>query len=186
MGRGAMRPGLRTAWIRVRRKVGWQGAVGVALIAGAVAFAASLTGFERRSREMAIELTNRLRVPDRRVAAASLGESQGEGWREFLAGFPTLDHNADDLGAIFDAAGTRKLELLKGEYQIKVDPNAAFVVYTATFPLRSDYTSLKSFTADVLAALPHAALDDLRLARDNTGNAVLDGTVRFSLYYRSR
>ena len=186
MGRSAMRPDLQPVWMRLRRRVGWQGLVGAVLIVGAAALAAYLTGFEGRSREMSAELTNRLRVPDRRVAAASLGESQGEGWREFLAGFPTLEHNADDLGAIFDAASARKLELAKGEYQIKADPNAAFIVYTATFPLRADYASLKGFTADVLAALPHAALDDLRLARDNAGNAVLDGTVRFSLYYRSR
>jgi len=181
-----MRLELLPVWMRLRRQVGWPGLVGAGLIVAAVALGASLIGFEARSRELATDLTNRLRVPDRRVAAASLGESRGESWREFQAGFPSLDHNADDLSAIFDAAAARKLELAKGEYQIKADPNAAFVVYTATFPLRADYASLKGFTADVLTALPHAALDDLRLARDNAGNAVLDGTVRFSLYYRSR
>ena len=181
-----MKLDLQPVWMRLRRKVGWQGLVGSALIVAAAALAASLSGFEARSRELSAELTNRLRVPDRRVAAATLVESRGESWREFLAGFPTLEHNADDLAAIFDAASVRRLELAKGEYQIKMEPNAAFVVYTATFPLRADYASLKGFTADVLGALPHAALDDMRLARDNTGSPVLDGTVRFSLYYRSR
>ena len=45
------------------------------------------------------------------------------------------------------------MQLTKGEYQLKSEPNAAFVVYTATFPVHGDYDALKGFSADVLNAL---------------------------------
>ena len=59
------------------------------------------------------------------------------------------------------------------------------MVCTATFPIRNDYGTLKDFSADVLTALPHVSMDELRMTRDAAGSASLDAVVRFTLFYRS-
>ena len=105
--------------------------------------------------------------------------------RHYVDGFPAMNRNAEDLAQIFAAAQGHHVQLTKGEYQLKADPGAAFVVYTATFPLHGDYDAIKGFSADVLDALPHVAMDELHLSRDNAGSTALDAVVRFTFYYRS-
>ena len=76
------------------------------------------------------------------------------------------------------------MQLNKGEYQLKREPNAPFVTYTATFPMRNDYATFKDFAAEVLRALPHVSMDELRMARNDAGATALDSVVRFTFVYR--
>ena len=109
-----------------------------------------------------------------------------ESLAEYVDRFPMLTQNATDLEGIFASAERHHISLAKGEYQLKSERDAPFVVYTATFPLRTDYSAVKEFAADVLLNLPHASLDELRLSRETAGAEVLDSVVRFTLTYRSR
>ena len=103
---------------------------------------------------------------------------------EFVATFPTMAQGADDLEAIFQCAERHGLHLNKGEYQLKQEAGAPLTALRATFPIKADYRHLKEFTSDVLKTLPHAAMDELRMARSDASNPVLDASVRFSLVYR--
>jgi hypothetical protein len=99
-------------------------------------------------------------------------------------GFPPFEQNASDVKALFAGAQRAHVNLLKGEYVFKADAGSPFITYTATFPVQESYAALKTFAADVLQALPHAALDELRMARPNTASTVIDATIRFTLVYR--
>jgi hypothetical protein len=103
---------------------------------------------------------------------------------EFVAAFPTMAQGADDLEAIFLSAERHGVRLNKGEYQLKQEAGAPLIALRATFPIKADYRHLKDFTSDVLKTLPHAAMEELRMARSDASNPVLDASVRFSLVYR--
>jgi len=76
------------------------------------------------------------------------------------------------------------VELARGEYQLKSEAGTPLVTYTATFPVHTEYGALKQFTGDVLTALPHVSMDELRMARPDAGSGVLDSVVRFTFIYR--
>jgi hypothetical protein len=173
------------SWLKLVRRLGRSGVAGaIAMLAGIV-LAAGLPQLQREAREAdasraALGLSAR-----HRVLAQPASLSPADTARAYVDGFPALRQNAADLAQVFAAADRHHVLLTKGEYQLKSEPNAAFVVYTATFPVHGEYDPLKGFSADVLNALPHAAMDELHMSRDNAGSTALDAVVRFTFYYRS-
>lgn len=176
---------LRRLWLRLIAAVGYPGVAGLALLVPAVALAAWLPRLTQDTRAAADAVEARTRAAARRLQAAPRPLSEADVTRDFVSGFPRVTQNAADLEALFAAADARRLVLSKGEYQLKAEPHAPFVMVTATYPVRGDYATLKDFSADVLTALPHVAMDELRLARDGVGSTALDATLRFTFFYRS-
>jgi hypothetical protein len=105
---------------------------------------------------------------------------------ELGASLPTLERNAADLEQLFALARAHHVALTRGDYQFGNEPNATLLTYSVTLPVHQSYATIKQFSADVLRALPHAALEELRLERAEAGAADLDGRLRFTLTYRSR
>jgi hypothetical protein len=172
-------------WWTVIRRIGYAGAAGVVLLAAAIALLAALPALERDTRAATSEMALRAlaeRQPGRSVPVAA---TPADAARAYVEGFPALSQNAADLAQVFAAAQLRHLQRAKGEYQLKAEPNEAFVMYTATYPVHADYDALKGFSADVLNALPHASMDELRMSRDSAGSTTLEAVVRFTFFYRS-
>jgi len=172
-------------WLKLVRRIGHAGVAGaVALLVG-IALAATLPQLQRETRASVASRAAQALAAQQRAQARTVSLSPADSTRAYVEGFPVLSQNASDLTQVFAAAQGRHVQLTKGEYQLKSEPNAAFVVYTATFPVHGDYDALKGFSADVLNALPHVAMDELHLSRDNAGSTALDAVVRFTFYYRS-
>jgi hypothetical protein len=175
----------RRIWLKLVRRAGHAGiAGGIALLVAAV-LAAGLPRLQREVRESDAARSARALAAQQHAQARPVSLSPADVARHYVDGFPAMNRNADDLAQIFAAAQGHHVQLTKGEYQLQADPGAAFVVYTATFPLHGDYDAIKGFSADVLDALPHVAMDELHLSRDNAGSTALDAVVRFTFYYRS-
>jgi hypothetical protein len=181
-----MKQALLRTWLRVVRRIGPSGVAGVIVLLAGVALAATLPQLRREAREAVAARAAHALAAQERGLARPVSLSPAEVARTYVDGFPALSQNAADLTQVFAAAQTHHVQLTKGEYQLKSDSNAAFVVYTATFPVHGEYDALKGFSADVLSALPHVAMDELHLSRDNAGSTALDAVVRFTFYYRSQ
>jgi len=180
-----MRQTFSRLWFRLVRRIGHAGIAGaVALLAG-IALAALLPQLQRDVRAAAAARAAHALAAQQRALARPVALSPAEVARAYVDGFPAMSQNAADLVQVFAVARNHHVQLAKGEYQLKSDPGAAFVVYTATFPIHGEYDALKGFSADVLNALPHVAMDELHLSRDNAGSTALDAVVRFTFYYRS-
>ena len=175
---------LRGLWWRTTRRIGATGVVGLALLLLAVAFGASIPGLARRSDELRATLVSRAEEIARRGPSVRRGVTGGERVGEFVNAFPLLSHSAEDLEQVFAAAQRYGVDLPKGEYLLKAEPNSPLVSFTATFPVRSEYGAIKTFTADVLTTLPHVSMDELRMARSDAGAGVLDAVIRFTFVYR--
>jgi hypothetical protein len=172
-------------WLALARRVGYTGIAGGLLLAAGLALAIALPSLERATRQATSAMAARALAarPPARAVPASVPPADAA--RAYVEGFPALGQNAADLAQVFAAAQLRHLPLPKGEYQLKAEPNAPFVMFTATYPVHADYDTLKGFSADVLSALPHVSMDELRMSRDNAGSTTLDAVVRFTFFYRS-
>ena len=175
---------LRRCWQRALRRVGVSGLIGLALLVPILLLALWIPRLASQADELRVALSARADAVARRAPPVRRAPD-GERVIEFVAGFPPLAQSASDLEQVFATARRRKVILLKGEYQLKPEPNTPLVSYTATFPVQIEYGALKDFAADVLTALPHASMDELRMSRADAGAGVLDSVVRFTFVYRS-
>lgn len=172
-------------WHRALRYAGPFGIAGVALLMATLLLAAWIPHLQHEGQAL------RIAVAAKSASASAQGPVSmvrrvpvDEQVSEFVAAFPLLSQSPNDLDEVFQSARRRNVQLLRGEYQLKQEANAPLVIYTASFPVRSDYGSLKDFTADVLRALPNASMDELRMNRSTSGSTVLESVIRFSFVYR--
>jgi hypothetical protein len=172
-------------WRRALRRFGIPGVIALALLLPALAIGLAIPSLYRHSDELRATLITRADEISRRAQPVRRRVSSGEQVVEFVGAFPQLSQSSSDLEQVFAAAKQHNVSLLKGDYQLKAEPNTPLVAFTATFPVRNEYGALKAFTADVLTALPHVSLDELRMARADAGTGVLDSVVRFTFIYRS-
>ena len=157
----------------------------MALLVAALMIAAWIPRLERQGEQLRLTLATKIAAASRAGRPPPAPVPVGEQVREFIAALPPLTQNASDLEAVFQSAKRRNVALLKGEYQLKQDPQAPLVTYIATFPVHSQYSALKDFTADVLRELPNSSMDELRMTRSDAGSLTLDAVVRFTFVYRS-
>lgn len=179
-----MKQALSRTWLKLVRRLGPSGVAGAIALVTAVALAAGLPRLQRETRAEIASGAAQSLAAQKPGQLRPVSLTPADAARAYVDGFPALSQNASDLARVFAAAQGRHVQLTKGEYQLKSEPDAAFVVYTATFPVRADYEALKGFSADVLDALPHVAMDELHLSRDNAGSTALDAVMRFTFYYR--
>lgn len=118
-----------------------------------------------------------LQAPRRRVPVAEQVDA-------FVDSFPSLDANADDLERLFQSARQHNVQLPRGEYKFKQEPNEPLSSYTASFPVKAEYSALRDFSADVLDTVPHASMEELRMTRTSADSKLLEAVIRFTFVYR--
>lgn len=184
MGGALLTPDLSRFWRRAVRAIGYSGPAALLLLCVAVGVALWLLRLDsdlQRTQAEVSDRTSRLRTR----GAVSLREPSGEErLAQYIEAFPMPTQMAADLGAIYASAGRHKLDLPKGEYQLKAEPGSPFITYAVTLPVHAQYGPVKAFAANVLLDLPHASLEELRLSRTTADAEVLDAVVRFTLVYR--
>ncbi len=172
-------------WHRTLRRVGRLGLTAGILTLGAVTlltWAMALKG-QRVALNQQLQAQAAKATPPAQVLPAHRVPI-GQQIDEFVATFPPLSQSPADLSTIFQSAESRHIQLLRGDYQLKNDAKTALVVLTATFPLHATYGPTKEFAADVLRALPHASMDELRMTRSAADIGELESSIRFSFVYR--
>jgi hypothetical protein len=174
----------RRLWQRALRRVGWSGLLGAVLALVALGLAVAWPTLQHAADASRVALEHRREMLRRPQAPQAIPLTPQEQAERFVSGFPGFEQNAEDVKHVFAGAERAHVQLLKGDYAIKADAGSPFITYTATFPVKDTYSALKEFTAEVLQSLPHASLDELRMARPDVQGAVLDATIRFTFVYR--
>jgi hypothetical protein len=180
-----MSPTLSKFWRRLMRRVGAPGLAGLLLLGTALALVAWAPGLLREAAALRETAQSRQASLLAVVRGRDDPLSPQQRVREFSARFPTRDQMPQDLMQVFAAARRSAVELNKGEYQFKAEPNSPFVSYSATFPVKESYAGIKKFTSEVLRSLPHAAMEELRLERSSVGSESLDARIRITFVYRA-
>lgn len=68
-------------------------------------------------------------------------------------------------------------------YTLEVLPGQPYQRYRLTFPVKSNYPTIRRFVAALAADMPHVALDGIRCARENTSSPVLACDLSFSAFF---
>ncbi len=180
-----MNSALQRAWRRALRRIGYAWLFALLLLAMSVAITLWTPRLNQRAEALRAAVVAQSDLVSRLGKPAPRPRSNGEQAAEVMRSFPPLAQSSADLAEVFAIAQQRKVTLLKGEYQLKAEPNTSLVSYSVTLPMRHEYGALKGFAADVLEALPHASMDELRMARPDAGSSLLDSVVRFTFTYRN-
>lgn len=175
-------------WTRqLLERFGTIGLIGIGLLIVAVALAVYAPQLSQEAQVLRGEAERtRGRLDDvRRDLAQRPGSAQRAA--QLRDSFPTVDHATADLRLIFDTAQKNRIGLAKGDYALAQAADASQLRrFEVTLPIKERYITLKSFVADVLNAVPHASLAELRIERSAASVDQLDARVHFTLFYREQ
>ncbi|TVO60457.1 hypothetical protein [Denitromonas ohlonensis] len=173
---------LRERTLRAVMRAGWAGAVGVALLAFALAFGLS-TGSEQaaQAESLAAERAALLKVADVSVQPV-LSD------RDRLAAFYTRFAPASELSSVLAkmhvAAAEHGLLPERGDYRSALVSGTPLVRVTATLPMRGSFDDLYAWLGQVLAEQPGAAVEQLSIKREQATAGQVSADVRVSVFVR--
>ncbi|WP_414450589.1 hypothetical protein AB4851_15755 [Burkholderia sp. 22PA0099] len=102
----------------------------------------------------------------------------------FYRGLGDSTHTGEIVQHLFEAAAAAGVTLDKAEYKPGHDGFGRFDTYTVVLPVKGDYARLRRFGETVLAAVPYAALDDMRFKRSSAEDAGVEANLRFTAFLR--
>lgn len=104
--------------------------------------------------------------------------------QQFAASLPTRDQVPALLGVVLAQATDAGIVLEQGRYTFSAATSNKLAHYTFEFPVKANYSNIRTFIDKSLAALPALGLDKLRVERKNVGDAVVSADVGFVIYLR--
>lgn len=157
--------------------LGWAGALGAALVAGSLAYDATVV----RAREARLEEQLQRNDAARRAAEAAAREATRA--EPASAGKPELAPEAvAALHGVFDTAAESGLELAQGEYRLTEVREAGLRSYQLSLPVVGRYADIRAFIAHALNADPALALTALQLRRERIEEVEVEAMINFTLY----
>jgi Type II secretion system (T2SS), protein M subtype b len=120
-----------------------------------------------------------------RAAAPRQDDSDAAQLTRFYAAFPPAGAAAESLGRVQAAARRAGIVLPSGEYRLEQRSGERLQRYTAVLPVRGSYAQIRAFIDGLLSELPHAAIDDIELRREDAASAELEARLRLTLYLRA-
>jgi hypothetical protein len=164
----------------LERSLGPAGVVGLALLAGCIAF--YWGGVRPVAGEVAALRTELERVTsDARRETPRQADSH-EALARFYGRFAAPAEVLGALDAVFNAAAREQLALDAGEYRVTREQGARLQRYQIVLPVKGSYRSVRRFVVRALNNVPGLALDDLALRRESTTSTSVEARVQLTLY----
>ena len=162
---------------------GWPAAAGLVLIACAIGW--QFFGVAQ-TRAHAAELRAEAAVLRQRLAQVpNQNEAANKRLATFYASLPAASGALEAIELIHRSASANGVKLAHGEYRLTREGSAPLLRYQITLPARSNYPPLRAWLADVMNALPAAALDEISFQRDNVGSDAVEARVRMTLFMKA-
>lgn len=179
-----MKARLAVLWRRMQwravRQLGWHGALGLVLMAAALAAALAGRGFEAERQQLlqrhVADLDARVRVSA--AAASAPMDPRDAAWQAL----PADSRRGATVAQLLRLLEAARVEVRGAQYRLE-DSGAGLRRLRVTVPVRGGYAGVRSLAVTVLNRLPNAALDGFELDSDDE-NAQLTGQLRLSLFFR--
>ena len=166
--------------------LGRAGGLGLALLAGAVAFYFSAV---QPAQEEAAELQWRRAQVAKRAespAPASAAEAPSAAQIDrFMGFFPSLESTPDWLRTLYAVAERERLELLQGSYRLSEDRVLSLAQYRITLPVRGSYPQIRRFIGGALDEIPALSLENVVFQREKIGDGAVEAKIGLTLHLRS-
>lgn len=168
---------MRKLWQDAKVQMGWQGMLGVVLLAVAgVLHPLVVEPLETQTSHM------RHRLDTAQSASHGPGGSRKE-VAEFYRDMPREKDVNDAMASIYAAADASDVKLKEASFHLEND-DGPVVGYVMDFPMVGKYGSIRMLVSRVLAHNAYMALDQIDLKRDRISDAMLRANVRFTLFLR--
>lgn len=172
----------RERLMRAVMRAGWAGAVGLALLAFALAFGLSAGGEQAaRAEALAAERASLLKVAAAPVAPVLSDRGQ---LAAFYARFAPASELSAVLAQIHTAAADHGLLPERGDYRSALVSGTPLVRVTATLPMQGRFDDLYAWLGQVLAEQPGAAVEQLSIKRERAADGQVSADVRLSVFVR--
>ncbi|WP_431100481.1 hypothetical protein [Roseateles noduli] len=163
----------------------------VPLVAGLLLIAASTLRLHVLPEQRREQVRLGMAMDDARAAAlrtraiagvAPTDESQR--WHAFLASLGPAERSEEQLRTLFLLAEDAGLTLRQADYRESAASFGQVRVLEFVLPVEGRYEQIRQFAEQLLLRVPFCALDSIRLARANAGEARVEAKLRFTLYLR--
>lgn len=98
---------------------------------------------------------------------------------------PDDGSHIDDLSRLFKLAKAKGVQIGTVEYRLEQQASLQILVRTLDIRIHEDYPKLKSFVADLLAAIPHASLQEIRVERKDAASPQGQILLKLAFVYRA-
>jgi hypothetical protein len=160
-------------------RLGRTGTAGAAMILFAVIFVFS--GLLPQQRELD-DLQSRLRQAR---TSGPANEPPPVRLNRFMGSLPKRSELPKIAGQVFTLAGAAQVSLERGKYELQPTRSGQLAQYRMTFPIKGSYPNIRQFIDSVLAAVPSAALEGLRVERKAVGDEAVSADLRFAVFVRN-
>ena len=124
--------------------------------------------------------------------AASLQQVPGQGvanpasaLTEFVWSVPAPQTHLDDMNRLFKLAKDSGVAVGAIVYRLEASSAAPILTRTLDLRLNEDYPKLKAFVAALLVAMPHLALQEIRVERKDATASQQQVLLKLSFFYQS-
>jgi hypothetical protein len=98
--------------------------------------------------------------------------------------FPAPQALSQQLRTLHQVTEAQEMFMGKVDYKLSRVSGTPLKRYEVSYSLLTDYPSLRVYLAELLRALPNAALEDIELQRFNEGAEMLEAKLQLALYFR--
>ncbi len=173
-----------TAWMRFYLdRHGWPAVLGLALAASAVGL--QFWGVEQARRHTAALRAEAAAQQQRLAQRPDPSATAGQQLAVFYEGLPNADGMLEAVETIHRTAAANGVKLATGEYRLVRQGSANLQRYQITLPARASYPKLRSWLAEVMNAVPAAALNDISFQREDIGSDLIEANVSLTLFLRA-
>lgn len=161
---------------------GWPAAAGLALIAGALAV--QFLGVELVQAKTVALRASQTAQRQRLAQQPSQENAASKRTADFYASLPEATGALEAIEVIHSIAAAKGVKLATGDYRLVREGGAHLQRYQITLPARASYPGLRAWIAEVMNAVPSAALDEISFRREDVGSDSVEARVRITLFLR--
>lgn len=163
------------------RKLGHAGIIGLSiLIFSAAAFVSTNSPLHDQVASQTLELDNL-----RAIASNEHGSVRAsyplDSAREIVAQLPSRNDLPQIMGQIVAVATAAGLSLDRGSYAFTSTESGDISSYRLKLPVRGSYPQVREFIENTLAAVPAAALESMRVERNEVSSQVIAADLEFAV-----
>ncbi len=160
-------------------RLGRTGATGAAMLLFALIFLLSAILPQQRQLD---DMERRIQTSR---ASGKSDETAPARLNRFMGSIPGRSELPRIVGKVFLLAGTAQLTLERGRYELSPMRNGHLAQYRMSFPIKGRYPDIRRFIDSVMATVPSAALDGLRVERKTVGDESVSADLRFAVFVRN-
>jgi hypothetical protein len=186
---GALRAHLNQLRWTAQTRLGWPALAALLLVlATAWLGARTVPAWQAETRALQAQLQQRLARQAPAPAPGGAGRPAANGpdavALQWLQALPGVDQRGQAVARLLQQAGSAGVLIERADYSAS-DGGQGSLKLNVQLPLNGSYGQVRRAVAQVLDALPNAALDSLQLERADTKSEQLRATAQFTLYFRS-